>query len=70
MMKNVGTLDRTLRTLAALAASLAAFLAPLPALPRAIGFGTFALYMAVTALSGTCLGYRLIGRSTCPRSAA
>lgn len=67
--RNVGTLDRALRAIIALACVATAVASPL-ALPLRIGvFGGLALYLAITALAGTCLGYRLMGRSTCPTRA-
>jgi len=41
-------------------------LAPLPLVVRVPAFGVLGAYMLVTALAGTCLGYKLMGRSTCP----
>ena len=42
------------------------FLAPLPLLVRVLALGGGAAYLLGSALVGTCLGYRLIGVSTCP----
>jgi hypothetical protein len=66
MKKNLGTSDRWLRVLAASALLLCSFLAPLPLLVRAAGLGGVGVYLLFTALAGTCLGYKLMGRSTCP----
>jgi hypothetical protein len=66
MKKNLGTSDRWLRGLAGSALLLCSFLAPLPLLMRAAGLGSAGVYLLFTALAGTCLGYKLIGRSTCP----
>lgn len=66
MKKNVGSLDRSARALAAVALATCSVLAPLPPAVRVPAFGLMALYMAATALLGSCLGYRLMGRSTCP----
>jgi hypothetical protein len=33
---------------------------------RVLVFGGTGAYMLMTALSGTCLGYRMMGLSTCP----
>lgn len=68
MMKNVGRLDRTARGLLAIAMLLGAWLAPLSVLARA-GIAALATYFAITVLLGTCLGYRMMGLSSCPRSA-
>ncbi len=66
MKKNVGSWDRIGRVIAAAALGVCAIVAPLPLWIRVAGFGVNALYLAFTALSGTCLGYRLMGKSTCP----
>lgn len=66
MQKNVGTVDRVLRGLGAIAMGVAAALVPLPLWARVPVFGLLAVYLAFSTLSGTCLGYRLMGRSTCP----
>jgi hypothetical protein len=68
MMKNVGRLDRAARTLLAIAMLLGAWRAPLAMLPRA-GLAALGTYFAITVLLGTCLGYRMMGLSSCPRSA-
>jgi hypothetical protein len=47
---------------------LGAWLAPLSMLPRA-GIAALGTYFAITVLLGTCLGYRMMGLSSCPRSA-
>ena len=43
----------------------AGVVAPLPWLGAAAAGGT-GVYLLFTALAGSCLGYRLMGRSTCP----
>jgi hypothetical protein len=68
MAKNVGSWDRAARAVAALSMLVCAVMAPLPLYVRLAGLALPGLYVAVTALAGTCLGYRLIGRSTCPVS--
>ena len=67
-MRNVGTADRWARAAAASAAGIAGLL--LVAWPwwARVGLGATAVYLLGTALAGSCLGYRLIGRSTCPVS--
>lgn len=65
MRKNLGSMDRTARGLAALGMVVAAFLAPLELALR-VGLGTLGIYVLFTAVAGTCLGYRLMGLSTCP----
>jgi hypothetical protein len=66
--KNLGNTDRWLRVVAAAAMVSCAFKAPLPATLRLSIFGGLAAYMLLTAVAGTCLGYKLMGRSTCPVS--
>lgn len=65
MTRNVGTLDRIVRGIAAAGLATGAILAPVPWWIRVVVFGANAAYLSFTALGGTCLGYRLIGRSTC-----
>jgi hypothetical protein len=64
-MTNVGAADRLFRTLAAGMMLLAAILLTIPVMGR-VGLAGMGLYLLGTALSGTCLGYRLMGKSTCP----
>lgn len=66
MKRNVGTSDRILRAFGALALFTCAVLAPLPLALRVPLFGVLGSYMLFTSLAGTCFGYRLMGRSTCP----
>ena len=63
--KNLGNADRVLRAIAAVALFVAAFIAPVP-LIATVGFALTGVYMIGTTLVGTCLGYKLIGVSTCP----
>jgi len=65
MKKNVGSIDRAARALGAMGAVVGAFVAPVEMAVR-VGLGATGVYLLFTALAGTCLGYRLIGRSTCP----
>ena len=66
MKTNVGSIDRALRGAGALGAVLGALLAPVPPLAR-WGLGATGFYLLLTALAGTCLGYRLMGLSSCRR---
>jgi hypothetical protein len=68
MTRNVGTLDRVFRGLGAVMMIACAFLAPLPATIRMPVFLALAAYLLFTAFSGTCFGYLVMGRSTCPVS--
>jgi hypothetical protein len=70
MTRNVGNIDRVARSIAVLPLIACSFLAPLPLATRIIAFAVPAAYMLFTALKGTCLGYRLMGKSTCPASEA
>jgi Protein of unknown function (DUF2892) len=66
MKKNLGNADRMLRVAGACGAASCAVLAPYPLALRLGLFGGTAIYLLLTAFSGTCLGYRLMGKSTCP----
>lgn len=70
MTRNVGSLDRLVRAFAAASLVALFFLSSLPTVARAIAFALPAGYMLFTALQGTCFGYRLMGRSTCPTQIA
>lgn len=68
MKRNVGTMDRMARTVGGGAMIAAVALAPVsPAL--LVGGLAMGGYLLATALAGTCVGYRLMGRSTCPHEA-
>ena len=62
---NLGNADRTIRAITAVAMLIASFTTPVP-LMAAVGLAFTGLYMIGTSLVGTCLGYKLIGVSTCP----
>jgi hypothetical protein len=66
MQKNLGRNDRASRALAVVGLMTCSIFSPLPLLWRVSGFGLMAVYLLYTVLSGTCLGYALLGRSTCP----
>ena len=66
MKQNAAHWDRILRAIAGLAMLVASFVAPVPMLVRVLAFGMMGVYMLATALIGTCLGYKLMGVSTCP----
>jgi len=65
MRKNVGAVDRGLRVLAGAGSLLCSAVAPLPLAVRLPAFGAMGLYLLYSALSGTCFGYALLGRSSC-----
>ena len=62
---NLGNADRTVRAITAVAMLIASFTTPVP-LMAAVGLALTGVYMIGTSLVGTCLGYKLIGVSTCP----
>jgi hypothetical protein len=66
MKQNAASWDRILRAIVGLALFGSSFFAPLPLLARVLGLGFGGAYMIATALVGTCLGYKLMGFSTCP----
>jgi hypothetical protein len=66
MKRNVGTADRLARGIGALGMFTCAMMAPLSLGVRLAAFSLPAVYLLFTALAGTCLGYRLMGKSTCP----
>lgn len=66
MKQNAASWDRILRAIVGLAMFTASFFAPLPLPVRVLALGLGGAYMIATALVGTCLGYKLIGFSTCP----
>ena len=65
MKRNVGSSDRVARVVAAVAAIGCAVAAPLPLGVRLVAFGATGVYFAATAVFGRCLGYTVMGRSTC-----
>jgi len=70
MIRNVGNLDRFARATTAAALAACSFLAPFPLETRMLAFAVPAVYLLFTALKGSCLGYRMMGSSTCPASAS
>jgi hypothetical protein len=65
MVHNLGSADRSARVVAAVALFAAAVAAPVPVLAQ-LALALTGVYMVGTSLVGTCLGYKLIGVSTCP----
>ena len=70
MKQNLSTMDRVIRAIVAVGLAGGAVAAPLPWAVRVAGLGLSATYLLFTAFAGTCLGYRLIGVSTCPTERA
>jgi hypothetical protein len=66
MRRNVGTADRIARGIGALAMFTCAMMAPLSLGVRLAAFSLPAVYLLFTALAGTCVGYSVMGKSTCP----
>lgn len=66
MKRNVGSSDRLFRALGALALLTCSVMAPLPLLVRVGMFGALGAYLMFTALAGTCFGYAIMGKSSCP----
>jgi hypothetical protein len=70
MKRNVGRWDRILRGAVGVGMLSCAVMAPLPLLVRVLALGACGVYLLFSASAGTCIGYRLIGRSTCPAGLA
>lgn len=66
MKHNIASWDRIVRVIAGLTMLTSSFFVPLPLLVRVLALGLGGVYMVATALVGTCLGYKLMGVSTCP----
>jgi hypothetical protein len=65
MTRNLGQWDRGLRLAGAVVAGFCAVQAPLSLPVRLLVFAGMGAYLLLTALAGTCVGYRLLGKSTC-----
>lgn len=65
MKRNVGSIDRFARALGGLAMLTCCATAPLPLAVRLAAFGAMGGYLLLTAIAGSCLGYSLLGRSSC-----
>ncbi len=68
MTRNLGNADRILRVFGALGAAVGAITGPFSLAVRLGVFGATAVYLLATALAGSCVGYRMMGKSTCPRA--
>ncbi len=55
-----------MRALSGVAMLVCSVFAPLPLAVRVLALGIGGSYMLGTALAGSCLGYKLMGFSTCP----
>jgi hypothetical protein len=65
MKQNTATWDRALRALAGVAVLICSVFAPLPLLVRAGALGATGAYLLLSAAFGSCLGYKMMGISTC-----
>ena len=65
MKQNVGRIDRIARAVMGLGLVAAGALAPVPMTVRVVAFGAMGGYLLIAALSGRCVGYHLLGKSTC-----
>ncbi len=65
MLQNLGNLDRAGRVIAAIALFVLAITLPVPLLAQ-VAMGVSGVYLLGSSLVGTCLGYKLMGVSTCP----
>ncbi|HET7540675.1 MAG TPA: DUF2892 domain-containing protein [Polyangiaceae bacterium] len=66
MKKNIGTSDRIARAFGGASLMTCSFLAPLPLAVRIAALGAGGVYLLMTALVGTCAGYAIMGKSSCP----
>jgi Protein of unknown function (DUF2892) len=66
MKQNAAAWDRVIRGLGGVAILTCSVFAPLPLLVRAGALGTTGAYLLLSALVGSCLGYKMMGISTCP----
>ena len=69
MKPNAATWDRIIRAIAGCGMLTCSLLAPFPVLVRLVALGCGGAYLLGTALVGSCLGYRMMGISTCPVAA-
>jgi len=65
MQKNLGALDRVARGLGGGGTIVAALVAPWETWLR-LAVGATGGYVLLTAFVGSCVGYRLMGLSSCP----
>lgn len=65
MKHNVGRYDRLARAVMGLGLVTTGAIAPLPFAAQ-VGLGAMGTYLVLAALAGRCVGYSLLGLSTCP----
>ena len=64
-MMNLGNADRIARVIAAVVLFVLSFTLTLPLLAQ-LAMAVNGVYLLGSSLAGTCLGYKLMGVSTCP----
>ena len=67
MKQNLATWDRLVRAFGGAALVVGSALAPLPAVARLGLMAPMGGYLLLSAAAGGCVGYALLGRSTCRR---
>ena len=67
MKQNLATWDRIVRLLGGSGLVVGSALAPLPFAARIGLLAPMGAYLIVSAAAGGCIGYALLGRSTCKR---
>ncbi len=65
MAQNLGRADRIARVAGAVVLFVVSVISPLPLVAQ-VALGMMGLYVLGSSLVGTCLGYRMMGMSTCP----
>ncbi len=65
MTHNLGTADRIARVAGAIVLFVVSLVSPVPLIAQ-VALGLTGVYVLGSALAGTCLGYKLMGMSTCP----
>ena len=65
MAQNLGTIDRIARVAGAVILFVVSAVSPLPVALQ-VAVGLMGVYVLGSSLVGTCLGYKLMGMSTCP----
>jgi len=63
--QNVGRLDRVARAVIGLGLVIAGVLVPMPLVVRVVAFGAMGTYLLLASVFGRCVGYHLLGKSTC-----
>ena len=65
MAQNLGTIDRIARGAGAVILFVVSAVSPLPVALQ-VAVGLMGVYVLGSSLVGTCLGYKMMGMSTCP----